>query len=139
VTRPPWLGAETAAPTAARRNSSDVPDAVRQLVYRRAGNCCESCGTPLRTAARHLHHRRPRGMGGTRPELTHRASNLLALCPDCHVLVETYRTQALDAGLLVRQGAHPDRVPVLLHDGGQWLLTDGGEYLDPDDTIGGSR
>lgn len=55
-------------------------DRVRASVLKRARNRCERCGLssdivgPL-----HLHHRLRRSQGGT-----HVASNLAALCRDCH-------------------------------------------------------
>jgi 5-methylcytosine-specific restriction endonuclease McrA len=130
VTRPPWLADEPTI-ALAPRNSTDVPDSVRQLVYRRADGCCESCGVYVPVGRRELHHRRPRGIGGTRPELTHRASNLLLLCKACHALVERHRVRARDAGLLVLQGAEPSRVLVTLHDGQQHALDDEGGMEPP--------
>jgi 5-methylcytosine-specific restriction endonuclease McrA len=131
VTRPPWL-ADEPTPAAARPGATEVRDSVRQLVYRRAGDQCESCGTSVRYGRpRNLHHRRPRAMGGSRAREVHQPSNLLLLCPPCHVLVETHRTKARDAGLLVRQGADPRLVLVTLYDGQQHALDDEGGMEPP--------
>lgn len=72
--------------------------AVARAVLDRAAGHCERCGVAGPTQ---LHHRRPRGMGGTRrPDTVH---NLAALCRGCHEEVESRRAQALADGWLLRQ------------------------------------
>lgn len=92
-----------------RRTGPDA--ATRDAVYERDAFRCVFCtgGTSLQ-----IHHRRPRGMGGSRDPQTNSLANLLLLCEDCHAWVESHREQALELGLLVRQGVDPASVPVWL-------------------------
>jgi 5-methylcytosine-specific restriction enzyme A len=84
--------------------------AVRSIIVERSGGYCERGGRALGAEA---HHRRPRGMGGTRRVETNLASNGLWLCHDCHRWTELNRTAALRGGWLVEQNEDPRRVPVL--------------------------
>ena len=96
---------------------------TQQLVSKRAHNYCELCG---QIATYHqFHHRRPRGMGGSRNPVTGSASNALLLHPACHVMVESNREAALENGWLVRQGIDPATCPVKLHNGWFLLSEDG--------------
>ena len=133
---PRWLAqSDTIASRSLRDRANEVPEDVRRVVYERAGFRCESCAVGLTPDKRHLHHRRPRGMGGSTDEATNRASNLIAICPDCHWLVEHNRLVALEHGLLVRQGADPARVPMLRAEGGLVLLDDAGGTQPWDPTV----
>jgi 5-methylcytosine-specific restriction protein A len=98
--------------------------ATRQLVLERADGRCERC-TSNRLAD--LHHRRPRGAGGSRDPLTNTAANAAALCRPCHSWAEGNRTKALMDGWLLRQGQSPVDIPVLYHNR-HWvyLTADGG-------------
>ena len=72
-----------------------------------------------------LHHRRPRGMGGSTAAETNRASNGLCVCVSCHSDIEANREDALKYGWLVRQGQNPMEVSVLRK--GMWVrLADDG-------------
>lgn len=86
---------------------------VRDLVKARSGGVCEVCGV---AAAVHMHHRRPRGMGGSRAPSTNTASNLLHLCLACHTAIESAsRTRATSYGWLVPAAVDdPGMVPALL-------------------------
>lgn len=59
-----------------------------------------------------VHHRRPRGMGGTKRVDTNDADNGLAICRACHSIVEGRREWSLANGFLVRQQDSPGKVPV---------------------------
>lgn len=72
-----------------------------------------------------IHHRRPRGMGGTKQRESGNAANGLLLHPSCHERVERNRSAALAAGWLVPQHADPAEVPVRLWDGWALLSDDG--------------
>lgn len=111
--------------------AADVVDAV----YERAAHSCESCGFgvgPCRGADHHIHHRRPRAMGGTDRPDTNLPSNLLLLCPPCHEGVESRRGEALEAGWLVPQTSDPAEIAVLIHrDRWVYLAAEGGYSLHP--------
>lgn len=78
------------------------------LVFTRDEGCCARCGAPI-TGARgrdwSLHHRRPRGSGGTSLAWVNLPGNLVMLCGSgvtaCHGDVESYRMAAMSAGFLV--------------------------------------
>lgn len=95
---------------------------------------CARCGRagafgalPLNT-----HHRRPRGMGGTKRGDANGLANLLTLCGSgttgCHGWVESHRAEARAAGLLVSLHADPQDVPVQTWRGLLLLDNAGGEY-----------
>lgn len=94
---------------------------VRNLIMARANAACERCGIPVNVFQ--LHHRRPRGMGGSKADDTNTAANCVLLCPACHREVESDRVDALRWGWLVRQGCDPAQVPVLRR--GAWVWLDG--------------
>lgn len=98
--------------------------AVRKQVLSRASGHCERCGQ-LSFTYEH-HHRRPRGMGGSKADTTNGPANCLLLCPGCHREVEGNRADALRFGWLVRQGQEPAEVPVFRR--GTWVtLTEDGK------------
>lgn len=108
---------------------------VREDVICRSNGMCERCGKQLHGQPYSVHHRRPRGMGGTvRPE-SNQPANLLVLCGSattpgsCHQWIESRRSEAFEDGLLIRQTDDPSQVPVLLERG--WvLLTDDCGFRD---------
>ena len=103
------------------------PKPVRDLIVARSQGMCEICGFAV---PEQIHHRRPRGSGGTRRPETNEAANGLAACSACHALVESRRTFALDRGWLVPPNHAPDHVPVVYQ--GNWaLLTDDGAVFRP--------
>jgi 5-methylcytosine-specific restriction endonuclease McrA len=59
-----------------------VPMKIRKQVWSRADGMCEKCGRPAVDLA-HIEHRK---MGGSR--LLDTADNLLALCRECHNLMD---------------------------------------------------
>jgi 5-methylcytosine-specific restriction enzyme A len=85
------------------------PPAVRAIIHERSGGMCERCGEARGTE---IHHRRPRGMGGSTKESTNTASNGVLLCSPCHAWVESHRTDALLEGFLVLQIASPRKSAV---------------------------
>jgi hypothetical protein len=99
------------------------PKSVRELITTRANGACERCG--MAAPAYQIHHRRPRGMGGSTSSDTNRASNGLWVCVSCHSDIEANREDALRFGWLVRQGQSPADVKVLRR--GTWVqLADDG-------------
>lgn len=111
-----------------RRVDTGPTPAQRLVVVSRAGSACERCSEPW--TGLQVHHRLPRGMGGSSLPEINSPANLLLLCPDCHGWVESNRTDAYTAGWLVHRGLDPAAVPVTVHGYGPVLLTDAGEYRD---------
>lgn len=105
---------------------------VVELVLERAQYSCELDGAPLgdrRGVDYHVHHRRPRRMGGSQLPDTNQPQNLLILCPDDHEMVESQRSVAYEGGWLVRQEANPLLVSVLILAAERYLTADG-RYAD---------
>ena len=90
------------------------------MVYERSGGVCEQCG--LRSVNVQYHHRRPRGMGGSRAKDTNSASNCVLVCEQCHRFIESYRHEFLERGWLVAQGKSPGETPIWRHS--HWVLLD---------------
>lgn len=111
------------------RNTMPIPKRTVELVYSRAGYACERCGTN-ESRFWSIHHRRPRGMGGTKRSDTNTASNLILVCGSgttgCHGWIESNRAEALGLGLLVHQFISPLGAPVTLTVGRVLLDDDGG-------------
>jgi 5-methylcytosine-specific restriction protein A len=101
---------------------SAVPKPIRHLVRGRDKHACARCGTACPPGTGSLHHRRPRGAGGSRSPLTNDPANLVLLCgtgtTGCHGLLESHRTTAYAAGWLLRQWQNPLTEPVYRH--GAW-------------------
>lgn len=100
--------------------------AVRTTIRQRSDGYCEKCGTRRGTQA---HHRRPRGMGGSRLEDTNTASNALFLCHHCHLDIESRRDVAINHGWLVAQQNNPADIPVFYR--GAWVYLDDLGNLQP--------
>jgi 5-methylcytosine-specific restriction protein A len=122
------LSPRQAKPKPARRHTGPSADVV-ELVIARSGNVCEICGNAM---AEQIHHRRPRGMGGTRRESTNGAAALLHICAADHARLESHRNWAMVNGWLLQQHQDPTKVPVVLRHG-TVLLTDAGgvEHVHP--------
>lgn len=111
-----------------------IPERSRKAVITRSVNRCEVCGAP----GTNTHHRRPRGLGGSKDPATNLPGNLLRVCGSgttgCHHEIESHRAQSYALGLLVHQGHDPSRVPVRLLDGWFYLDNRGGVTpCDPPD------
>lgn len=128
---------------AGRRRDTGPTPTVRAVVHRRAGWCCEVCGKQLHdgnawTESHAIHHRRPRGTGGTSDPASNQVPNLLLVCgtgnestSTCHGLIESQRSMSIGNGWLVRQGDDPAAIAVLVAGGARVILTaDGGYSLD---------
>lgn len=96
------------------------PPDVKLLIQTRARGICERCGYGSSDCV--AHHRRPRGLGGSKRVDTNTASNGVWLCGECHRHVESYRSAASSDGWLVRQSQCPAEVPVYRR--GRWVLLD---------------
>lgn len=93
----------------------------------RAGNACEICSI----RGQNIHHRKPRGMGGTRVDSG--PENLLLLCGSgttgCHGWIESHREEAHEQGWLLHRHEMPYKVPVAYR--GQWMLLTGDGLVLP--------
>lgn len=89
---------------------TDFPPNVLTVVHGRSEWVCEMCG---KARASEHHHRRARGMGGTRRESTSEASNCLHACRNCHRVAEMNRDLAKTLGWLVDQYSDPASTPVV--------------------------
>lgn len=88
------------------------PDfSTRMVIAVRCGGRCERCNDDW---AQDVHHRKPRGMGGTSDPRINLPSNLVALCRGCHDYIERNRVWALQEGWLVSmtRRARPETTPV---------------------------
>jgi 5-methylcytosine-specific restriction protein A len=99
--------------------------AARRVVQARSGMRCEKCATSTKYIGGQVHHRLPRGMGGTSEVAINSPSNLLNLCLTCHQWIESIRDEAYLYGWLVRQADNPAEVPVQTFEGWFLLLDDG--------------
>ena len=109
----------------------------RELAINRSLFRCELCGGRLDNwYGVSVHHRRPRGMGGSKDPKTNSASNLIVLCGSgtsgCHGKVEKNRADSKRDGLLVASWGDPASAPILLK-GTWWLLTDDGQKIPAPD------
>ena len=100
-----------------------------EKIHERSQRRCERCGTDssLRYS---LHHRKPRGMGGSKDPAINNPSNLIFLCGSgtegCHGWVESNRSIAYTDGLLVHRVDDPAEIPVVLRYGEVFLDEEGG-------------
>jgi 5-methylcytosine-specific restriction enzyme A len=97
---------------------------VLDLVRERCGGRCERCARSL--AGGDLHHRIPRGMGGSRDLRLNRASAVVALCRHCHTHVEHYRLSGMRDGWLLTRIEDPRIEPIRSALHGRVLLADDG-------------
>lgn len=85
---------------------------TRQGVIDRDERRCRRCRAPMA----HLHHRKPRGLGGSRDPLINSPANLVCLCAGCHEWIERHRTESYDTGWLVHRRESPSDIPLLVGD-----------------------
>lgn len=92
---------------------SGIPTKVRELVWTRDGASCARCGISILNRPSSIHHRKPRGMGGTRDPRINDPRNLVRLCGSgvtgCHGRIESNRTAAMEKGWLIRSLDDLDR------------------------------
>ena len=117
----------------AAKRSLGVSKATRVLVLNRAKYRCEKCGVSLSESFYYsLHHRTPRGMGGSREVRLNLPSNLVAICGSgttgCHGWIESNRSVSEDAGWLVSRYQEVAEVPLQIWGVGWSYLNDEGEY-----------
>ena len=74
---------------------------TRALIRARSGGICE-IGDCIDQAV-HMHHRRPRGIGGTSLAWVNGTANALHTCLEHHAFIESHRTLAFVQGWLISQ------------------------------------
>lgn len=98
---------------------------VRALIQARSGGICEIGDCPAQAV--HMHHRRPRGLGGTSLLWVNKAANALHVCREHHEFIESHRVLAYVEGWLVRQNGDVEAADVpVLRRGKSVLLSDDG-------------
>lgn len=123
------------------RQRATGPDTATRLIveHRFGGRCCR-CGQVAQVGvgpSASVQHRTPRAMGGTsRPEINW-PCNLVWVCGTgttfCHGHMESERTEAYEAGWLVRHGVDPATRALLLWNGSRVLLDNDGGWTYADD------
>jgi 5-methylcytosine-specific restriction protein A len=112
-------------PTKRAPRNTGPTTAVRKGVVERAHGVCERCGQAIR-GDYSIHHRKPRGMGGTTDPAANSPSNLVLLCGSattpggCHTSVEKFRDAAVATGWIVPRSGNPATVPIKRHNG--WFI-----------------
>lgn len=103
------------------------PQAVRDIVLERDNGRCAWCGLPLDDSAQ-LHHRRPRGRGGSRLPWVNLPGNGVFLHARCHTVVESQRAGSIEDGFLVSMNgvAVSSEVEIVHAVHGRCLLSDDG-------------
>lgn len=115
---------------------SSPSQAIREIVYARSGGRCELCGRSAYGGS--VHHRRARGMGGTKSKWVNLPANLLVVCGSgtsgCHGKIESYREMGYRAGWLLRWGEEPEHAAFVDSSGRWWRLdNEGGKREVPRD------
>lgn len=118
-----------------RGSRSGFSPKTAALIIQRDGGRCFRCGEVQhgeRGAAWSIHHRRPRGAGGSSMQWVNLPSNGATLCgtgtTGCHGWVESNRFKARELGYLVPVNGvlRPCEVAILRWDGVLVRLTDDG-------------
>lgn len=106
-----------------------IPRVNRQIVQGRAMGQCERC--LAYTLDGDLHHRRPKGLGGSKLPDRHDVANLVYLCRPCHSWAHGNPAAATAAGFLVPRssGIHFAAVPITSLVGEPRFLDSEGRYV----------
>lgn len=110
-------------------SGGEFTDKTRKAITDRADKRCEVCGS---IGATQIHHRQPRGMGGSKQPATRSAANGIYIHADCHRRIELNRAKSYLLGHLVRMNFLPNETPIRLWDGWWVLDDDGGRQPAPD-------
>lgn len=113
--------------------ADQIPKANRQIVQGRAFGRCERCHKIELNGD--LHHRRVRGIGGSRRTDRHDPSGLLYLCRTCHDWTHNHPFDARDLGLIVSRNSTSRYcdIPVVDLYGRARLLDDEGSWTEVSD------
>lgn len=111
---------------------------VRETVLERDGYRCFRCGVSILDQAYSIHHRRPRGSGGSSDPETNLTANAITLCgtgtTGCHGDIESHRDLSRRLGFLIpnTRSCTPRLVPVLHHTFGHVVLDNNGGWKEAD-------
>ena len=110
------------------RATRAVQEAARRIVRDRDGHRCQICGLWPLFEYRSVHHRVPKGMGGS--ALLESPANLVSLCgvgnaDGCHGKAHSNPEWARNHGWIVSRSLDPVEIPVDMWDGWHLLLDDG--------------
>ena len=99
--------------------------AKRQVFLRDGGKCLWCLGE-----AADVHHRRPKGMGGTSdPYIAFGVANLVSLCRSCHDYIHAHPAEGYRLGYLVHSWDDPAEIPIVLKPGTHYIrLRSDGEF-----------
>lgn len=111
-----------------------TPEALALMAARSGGDCeinwPNVCKGSEFASELQAHHRRPRGMGGTKRPASSLPSNGLLACLWCHGYLETEeRGKARRLGFIVSQVADPARVRVFYRHCDWVLLDNAGDFV----------
>lgn len=82
---------------------------ARKAALERDRYQCRRCRRP----ASDVHHRTPRGMGGTKSDAVNFGlANLASLCRSCHDHVHAHPAESYDEGWLVHHWDNPELIPL---------------------------
>lgn len=103
---------------------------LRRAAYDREGGRCLVSGQPLGDRdgdTWHLHHRRPKSMGGTRRANEDTLPNVIAVMPSAHREIHAHPDRSRPLGwLLPHTEEEPGRIPLRTWRGWRFLTDDGG-------------
>jgi 5-methylcytosine-specific restriction enzyme A len=120
-----------------KRRYTGASPVVLLLVKTRSGGRCERCAWSVPVDAE-VHHRVPRGMGGSKDPRINLPSNLVNLCAACHRWAESYRSAAYRDGWLVHRTAEPNATPIESKLHGYVLFADDGGVDQVERLAGGA-
>lgn len=108
--------------------SRAVIDASRNIVHERDQGRCQMCGIYITDGNGAVHHRTPKGMGGS--ALLESPANLVTLCgrtnvEGCHGKAHSNPQWARNHGWIVSRNFNPEDIPVDTVDGWVLLSDDG--------------
>jgi 5-methylcytosine-specific restriction protein A len=100
--------------------------AVRQQVIERDHGLCARC----RFQGNQIHHRRPRGLGGSTDPMINNVANLIFVCSPCHLAIELHRERSYAQGWLLKHTPElPSEVALLDRTGRLFFLTEEGDVI----------
>lgn len=109
------------------RRSPVPPDVVNDVIERDNRECAV-CGLTINGTG-HVHHRKPRQMGGSANRLDI-LSNMILLHPSCHLRhVELQRERAYSNGWLLQRWQDPWAAPLVYKLNGWVFLTNDGHIV----------